>query len=195
MPDSLANVISEYKDPVPRLGVESIKYTAKLTMKEVDLMPSTAFAHGQLAATFRMRMGRDNPEHLQSFLQSRVAGLSGGADQERAEAGAAGGGGPPSGGADLEQALAGAAGGAATVSTSPASSEGVTLKSGRRTYTLTDIETDGDFEEDDSEATLEGEEDDSEATLEGARYIQELASIMVAGEEEEEMELYLSDIE
>ena len=151
MPDSLANVISEYKDPVPRLGVESIKYTAKLTMKEVDLMPSTAFAHGQLAATFRMRMGRDNPEHLQSFLQSRVAGLSGGADQERAEAGAAGGGGPPSGGADLEQALAGAAGGAATVSTSPAS--GVTLTSGVRTCTLTYTETDGDFqEEDDSEA-------------------------------------------
>ena len=50
-------------------------------------------------------------------------------------------------------------------------------------------------EEDDSEATLEGEEDDSEATLEGARYIQELASIMVAGEEEEEMELDLSDID
>jgi hypothetical protein len=159
-----------------------------------DLMTLTAFAKGQLAATFRMRMGRDNPEQLQSFLQSRVAGLSGGSDQAEAEAGAAGGGGPPSGGADLEQAEAGAAGGAATVSTSP-SSEGVTLKTGRRTYTLMDIETDGDFEEDDSEATLEGEEDDSEATLEGALYIQELASVMVAGEEEEEMELDLSDIE
>ena len=133
-------------------------------------MTSRAFADGQMAATFRMRMGRHNPELLQSFLQSRIAGPSGGAAPEQAEAGAAGGGGEEN---------------AATVSTSPASSEGVLLKSRRRTYTLTYTETDGDFQE----------EDDSEATLEGAGYIQELASIMAAGEEMEEMELDLSDID
>ena len=132
--DSLANVsINEYKDQAPRLGVHSIKYSAKLKMSEVDLMTSRALAEGQLAATFRMRMGRDNPGQLKSFLQSRVAGPSGGTAQEQAEAGAAGGG-PPSGGAASEQAEAGEAGGkgeenAATVSTSPASSEYVSTHS------------------------------------------------------------------
>ena len=111
--DYIANVsIDEYKGP-PRLGVPSMKHSVKLKMSEVDLMTSRAFADGQMAATFRMRTGRDNPEQLQSFLQSRIAGPSGGAAPEQAEAGAAGGGGEEN---------------AATISTSPASSEGVLLK-------------------------------------------------------------------